>query len=116
LREERRLKVVENGVLRRIFGRKGDEVRGEWRNLHNGELDGLYCSPSIVPAIKPRRMRWAGHVARLGKRRGVYGVFVGKPEGNRPLRSPRYEWEDNIKDGSSGCGIWGCGLDPAGSG
>jgi hypothetical protein len=75
LREERRLRVFENRVLRRIFGR--DEVTGEWRRLHNEELIDLYSSPNIVRVIKSRRMRWAGHVARMGERRGVYRVLVG---------------------------------------
>jgi len=80
-REERRLRVLENRVLRIIFGPKRDEVTGEWRKLHNEELNDLYCSLDIVRVIKSRRMRWAGHVARMGQRRGVYRVLVGKPEG-----------------------------------
>jgi len=84
-------------VLRGIFGPKRDEVTGEWRKLHNEELNDLYCSPNIVRVIKSRRMRWAGHVARMGERRGVYRVLVGKPEGKRPLGRPRRRWEDNIK-------------------
>ena len=76
--------MFENMVLRRIFGPRRDEVTGEWRRLHNEELIDLYCSPNIVRVIKSRRMRWSGHVARMGER-GVYRVFVGKPEGNRPL-------------------------------
>jgi hypothetical protein len=75
LREERRLRVFENRVFRRIFGPKRDEVTGEWRKLHNEELNDLYCSPNIVRVIKWRRMRWAGHVARMGERRGVYRVW-----------------------------------------
>ena len=71
LREERRLRVFENMVLRRIFGPRRDEVTGEWRRLHNEELNYLYCSPNIVRVIKSRRMRWAGHVARMGEERGV---------------------------------------------
>jgi len=71
LRDERRLRVFENRVLRRIFGPKRDEVTGEWRKLHKEELNDLYCSPNIVRVIKPRRMRWAGHVARIGDRSGV---------------------------------------------
>jgi len=89
LREERRLRVFENRVLRRIFGPKGDEVTGEWRKLHNEELNDMYCSPNIVWVIKSRRMRWAGHVARMGEKRGVYRVLVGKPKGKRPLGRPR---------------------------
>ena len=79
LREERRLRVFENGMLRRIFGPKRDEVTGECRKLHNEELKGLYSSPNIVRVIKSRRMRWAGHVAHMGVERGVYRVLVGKP-------------------------------------
>ena len=71
LREERRLRVFENRVLRRVFGDKRDEVTGEWRKLHNEELNDLYCSPNIVRVIQSRRMRWAGHVARIGEERGV---------------------------------------------
>ena len=89
--------MSENRVLRRIFGPKRDEVTGEWRKLHNEELNDLYCSPNIVRVIKSRRMRWEGHVARMGERRGVYRVLVGKPEGKRPLGRPRRRWEDNIK-------------------
>ena len=88
LREERRLRLFENSVLRRIFGPKRDEVTGEWRKLHNEELNYLYCSPNIVRVIKSRRMRWAGHVVRKGEMRGVYRVLVGKPEGKRPLGRP----------------------------
>ena len=84
-------------MLRRIFGAWRDEVTGEWRKLHNEELNDLYCSPNIARVIKSRRMRLAGHVARLGERRGVYRVLVGKPEGKRPLGRPRCRWEDNIK-------------------
>jgi hypothetical protein len=80
LREEHRLRVLENRVLRGIFGPKRDEVTGEWRKLHNEELNDLYCSPNIVRVIKSRRMRWAGHVARMGERRDVYRVLVWKPE------------------------------------
>jgi len=97
MRVERRLRVFENRVLRRISGPKRDEVTGEWRKLHNEELNDLYCSPNIVRVIKSRRMRWAGHVARMGERRGVYRVLVGKPEGRRSLGRTRHRWEDNIK-------------------
>jgi hypothetical protein len=97
LREEHRLRVFENRVLRRVFGPKRDEVTGEWRKLHNEELKDLYSSPSIVQVVKSRRMRWAGHVARMGEERGVHRVLVGKPEGKRPVGRPRRRWEDNIK-------------------
>jgi len=97
LREERRLRVFENWVLRRIFGPKRDEVTGVWRKLHNEELNDLYSSPNIVRVINSRRIGWAEHVARMGERRGVYWVLVGKPEGKRPLGRHRHRWEDNIK-------------------
>jgi len=97
LREERRLRVFENRVLRGIFGAMRDEVTGEWRKLHNEELNDLYCSPNILRVIKSRIMRWEGHVARMGEKRDVYRVLVGKPEGKRPLGRPRRRWEDNIK-------------------
>jgi len=96
LREERKLRVFENMVLR-IFGPRRDEVTGEWRRLHNEELNGLYSSPNIVWVIKSRRMRWAGHVAHMGEERGVYRVLVGKPEGKKQLGRPRRRWVDNIK-------------------
>ena len=96
-REERWLRVFENSWLRRIFGPKIEEVTREWRKLHNEELNDLYCSPNIVRMIKSGRMRWAGHVACMGKWRGVYRVLVGKREGKRPLGRPRRRWEDNIK-------------------
>jgi len=96
LREERRLRVFENRVWRRIFGPKRDEVTGEWRKLHN-ELNDLYSSPYIVRVIKSRRMRWAGHVARIGERRDLYRVLLGKSKGRRPLGRPRHRWEYNIK-------------------
>ena len=83
------LKVFENRVLRRIFGPKRDEVTGEWRKLHNEELNDLYASPNTVRVIKSRRMRCAVYVARMGERRGVYRVLVGKPERKRPLGRPR---------------------------
>jgi hypothetical protein len=96
-------------VLRRIFGPKRDEVRGEWRRVHNEELDDLY-SPNIIWVIKSRRLRWAGHVARMGERRGAYRALVGKPEGRRPLERPRHRWEDNIKTNLREVG-WGGGAD-----
>jgi hypothetical protein len=86
-----------NRVLRRVFGPKKDEVTGEWRKLHVEELNDLYFLPNIVRVVKSRRMRWAGHVARMGKDRGVQRVLVAKPEGKRPLGRPRRRWEDNIK-------------------
>jgi hypothetical protein len=85
LREEHRLRVFENRVLRRIFGPKRDEVTGGWRKLHNEELHSLYSSPSIIRMIKSRSMRWAGHVARTRKKRNAYRILVGKPGGKRPL-------------------------------
>jgi hypothetical protein len=88
--------VFENRVLTRIFGPKRDEVTGGWRKLHNEELHNLYSSPSIVTMIKSRRMRWAGHVARMEKR-NAYRILVGNPEENRPLGRPRRRWVDNIK-------------------
>ena len=97
LREERKLRVFENMVLRRIFGPRRDEVTGEWRRLHNEELNDLYPSPNIVRVIQSRRMRLAGHVARMVEERGVYRVLVGKPEGKRPLGTPRRRWMDNIR-------------------
>ena len=106
LRQERRLRVFENRVLRRIFGPKRDEVTGEWRKLHNEELDNLYSSPNIVRVIKTRRMRWAGHVAHMGEGRNVYRVLIGKPEGRRPLGRPRRRWEDIRMDlREVGCGF-----------
>ncbi|KAJ4427647.1 hypothetical protein ANN_25295 [Periplaneta americana] len=97
LREEYRLRVFENKVLRKIFGAKRDEVKGEWRKLHNAELHALYSSPDIIRNIKSRRLRWAGHVARIGESRNAYSLLVGRPEGKRPLGRPRRRWEDNIK-------------------
>jgi len=97
LREQHRLRVLENRVLRRIFGPKRDEVTGEWRKLHNKELNDMYSLPDIVRMIKKRRMRWARYVARMEERITVYRVLVGKPEGKRPLWRPRLRWEDNIK-------------------
>ena len=97
LREERKLRVFENMVLRRIFGPRRDEVTGEWKRLHNEELSDLYPSPNIVRVIKSRRMRRAAHVARMGEERGAYRVLVGKPEGKRPLGRPRRRWVDNIR-------------------
>jgi hypothetical protein len=96
LREEQRLRVFENSLWRRISGPKREED-GSWGKFHNDELHSLYSSPNIVRMIKSRRMRWAGHVARMGEGRGVYRVLVGRPEGKRPVGRPRRRWEDNIK-------------------
>jgi hypothetical protein len=89
--------VFDNRVLRRIFWSKRDEVTGEWRKLHNEKLNDLYSSPSIVRVSKSKRMRWVGRVTRMGERRGVYRVLVGKLEGQRPLGRPRRMWQVNIK-------------------
>jgi hypothetical protein len=80
-----------------VFGPKRDEVTGEWRKLHNEELNDLYSLPNIVRVVKSRRMRWAGHVARMGEDRGVHRVLVGKPDGKKPLGRSGRRWEDNIK-------------------
>jgi len=105
LREERKLRVFENMVLRRIFGPRRDKVTGEWRKLYNEELNDLYSSPNIVWVIKSRRMRWVGHVARMGEERGVHRVLVGKLEGRRPLGRPRHRWVDTRLDLQEvGCG------------
>jgi hypothetical protein len=96
LRQEYGVRVFENLVLRRIFGPKREED-GPWRKLHNDELHSLYSSPNIVKVIESRRMRWVGHVERMGEGRGVYRVLVGRPEGKRPLVRPRRTWENNIK-------------------
>ena len=89
--------MFDNRLLRRIFGPKRDEVTREWRKLHNEEPNDLYCSPCIVKVIKSRRMRWAGHVARMGEKRGLYRVLAGEPEKKEPLGRPRRRLEDNIK-------------------
>jgi hypothetical protein len=101
-----KIKQYVNRVLRGIFGLKRDEVTGEWRKLHNKELRDLYSSPSIIRIIKSRRMRWAGHVARMGEKRNAYRLLVGKPEGKIPLGRPRRRWVDNIRMdlGEVGCG------------
>ena len=96
-REECRLRVFENRVLRRIFGPRTDEVTGEWRKLHNEELYALYSSPDIIRVIKLRIHGWVGHIAHTGKSRGAYRVLVGKPERRRPLERPRRKWKDNVK-------------------
>jgi len=92
LREELRLRVFENRVLRKVFGPKRDEVTGEWGKLHNEELNDLYYLSNIVRVVKSRRMRWAGHVARMGEDRVVHRLLVGKPEEKRPLVRPRRRW------------------------
>jgi hypothetical protein len=91
------MRMFVNRVVIRIFGPKRDEVTGEWRKLHNEELHNLYSSPDIIRQIKSRRMRWAGHVARMGGERKVYKVLVGKIEGKRPLGRPKRRWEDGIR-------------------
>jgi hypothetical protein len=115
LREEHRLRVFENRMLRRIFGPKREEVTGERRKLHNGELHNMYSSPGIIRQIKSRRMRWAGHVARMGEGRNMYMVLVGKPEGKKPLGRPRRSWEDGIKRDLREIGCGECGVDSPGS-
>jgi hypothetical protein len=97
LREEHRLRLFQNRVLRRIFGPKRDEVTGEWRTLHNKELHDLHSSPSIIIIIRSRRMRWEGHVARMGEKWNAYRLLVWKPEEKRPLGRKRRRWVDNIR-------------------
>jgi hypothetical protein len=108
-RGKHRPRVFENRVLRRIFGPKKDEATGEWRRLHNEELNDLYSSPNIIQVIKSRRMRWVGRVAHMGEKRGAYRILVGRPEGRQPLGRPRHRWEDNIKVDLQDVG-WG-GMD-----
>jgi len=115
LRDEHRLRVFENRVLRRIYGPKRDEVTGEWRKLHNEDLNDLYSSPNIIRVIKSRTVRWAGQVARMGDSRDVYRILMGKPEGKRQLGRPRLRREDSIKMDLQEVG-WGHGLDQSGSG
>jgi hypothetical protein len=103
------LRVFENRALRGIFGPKRDEVTGEWRRLHNEELNCLYSSPNIIRVIKSRRMRWVGHVARMGEGRGTCRILVGRLEGRRPLGRPRRRWEDKIKMDLQEVG-WGAGT------
>jgi hypothetical protein len=98
--------VFENRVLRRLFRHKRDEVTGEWRKLHNEELTDLFSSPNIRQVIKLGRLRWAGHVACMGERRGAYRVLVGKLEGKRPLGRPRHRWEVYIKMDLQEVGWW----------
>jgi len=107
LREEHRLRVFENRVLR-VFGPKRDKVTVEWRKLHNEEFSDMYSLPNVVRVGKSRRMRWAGQVAHMGEGRGMHRVLMGKPEGKRSLGRPRHRWEDNIKmdlqEVGGGCG------------
>ena len=98
--------MFENRVLRRIFGSKRDEVREEWRKLHNQLLNNLYSLPNIVRGIKSRRKRWATHVACMGERRGVYSVLVEKLEGKKPFGRPRCRWEEIIKMQEVGFAVW----------
>jgi hypothetical protein len=100
-----RLRVFENRVLRKVFGQKRDEVKGEWRKLHNEELRDLYSSPSIIRIIKSKKIRWAGHVARMGEKRNAYVLLVGKPEGKGPLGRPRSRCVDNIRMGLGEVGL-----------
>ena len=102
----RRLRVFERRFLKRIFGFKRDVVAGKWRRLHNKKLNDLNSSPDIFRVTESRRLRWAGHVARLGERRGAHRVLVWIPVGNRTLRRPRRRWEDNIKMYLQ-CVVWG---------
>jgi hypothetical protein len=96
LREEHRLRLFDNRILRRIFGPKRDEVMGGWRKLHNEELHDLYSFPSKIRMIKSRWMRWVRHGARMGEKRNTYRLLVGNPEGKRPLGRPRHRWVDSI--------------------
>jgi hypothetical protein len=106
MREECRLRVFENRVLRRIFGLKMDKGTGEWRKPHNEEFNYLYCSPTIVQVMKSRRMRWVAHVAHMGEGRGAYRGLVENPEGKRPMVRPRHRWEDNINMDLQEVGVW----------
>jgi hypothetical protein len=106
------MRVFEYRVLRRIFRPKRDEVTGEWRKLHSEGLYKWYSSPHIIRQIKSRRMRWVGHMPRMGDKKKVYKVLVGKPEGKRPLGRPRHTWEDGIRMDR----LDGGGMDSTGSG
>jgi hypothetical protein len=109
-REEHKLRVFENRVLMKIFGPKKEDVTAEWRRLHNEELNDLYSSPNIIRVIKSRRMRWLGHVACMGERKGGYRVVVRTSEGNRPLGRPRCRGENNVRMDLQAVG-YGNGLD-----
>jgi hypothetical protein len=115
--EEHRLKVFENRVLRKIFGPRRDEVTGEWRKYHNEDLHDLYSLPGIIRQIKSRRLRWAGNVARMGVGKKLHRVFVGNPEGKRPLERQKRKREEGIKMdfGENGWGR-GCVVDSPGTG
>ena len=109
LREEHRLRVFENEVLRKIFGAKRDEIKGKWRKLHNAELHSLNSSPNIITILKSRRLRWAGHVSRTEQSRNTYRVLVRKHEEKRPLGRPRCGWEDikmNLREVGCDPGYW----------
>jgi hypothetical protein len=95
VREKHRLRFFGNSVLRKLRPKREED--GSWIKLHNVELHSLYSSPNIVRVLKSRRMRWAGHVARMGEERGIYGILVGRPEGKRPLGRPKRRWEDNFE-------------------
>jgi hypothetical protein len=97
LKEEHRLRVFKNRVLKKIFGLKRDEVTGEWRKLHNEKHRDLYYLPSVIRIIRSRWMRSAGHVAHMGEKRNAYRLLVGNPKGKRPLGRPRRRWADNIR-------------------
>ena len=104
--------MIENRLLRRMFGPAWDKLKREWRKLHNGEVNDLYSSPNIICMIKSGRMRWAGHVGHVGESGGAYRVLVGKPEIKRPLGRPRRRWDDNIKMDLQEVG-WGTWIDLA---
>jgi hypothetical protein len=112
IKEQHKLRVFENRFLRRIFGRKRPEATGEWRKLHSEELHNLYSSPNIIRQVKSRRMRLLGHLSRMGEKRNVYKVLVGKPEGKTPLGVPRHSWEEWIRLAQDG-DLWQALVDTA---